>query len=65
MNINIKTVQDFDMRQKLAEFSVQAVGNVVAMGVVVFLILVWVFTSPLIQLIDQVTDSGKTKTKNK
>jgi hypothetical protein len=64
MNISIKTVRDFDMPQKLAVFSVQAVGNVVTAGVVVFLILAWVFTSPLIQLMDQVADDGK-KTKNK
>jgi hypothetical protein len=53
------------MRQKLAAFSIQAVGNVVTAGVIIFLILAWVLTSPVIQLMDQVADDGKAKTKNK
>jgi hypothetical protein len=65
MNINMKTLQDFDRRQKFAEFGVQAMGNVITAGVVVFLVLAWVLTSPLIRLVDLVAGNGKDKTKNK
>jgi hypothetical protein len=52
------------MRQKLAQFGIQTVGNMVTVGVVVFLVLVWMLTSPLIQLIDQVAGRLKVKTNN-
>jgi hypothetical protein len=51
------------MLQKLAQFGIQATGNVVAIGVVVFLVLAWVLTSPFIQLIDRFADNGKVKLK--
>jgi hypothetical protein len=65
MNTNLKTVLDFGMRQKLVQFGVQVVGNVVTGGVVVFLFLAWMFTSPFLRLIDQVAGGGKVNTKNK
>jgi hypothetical protein len=65
MNTNMKTLQDFDRRQKLAQFGIQAMGNVVTAGVVVFLVLAWVLTSPLIRMVDLVAGNGKEKTKDK
>jgi hypothetical protein len=65
VNPNIKNFQDFDMRQKIAQFGVQTAGNVVTVGVMIFLFLAWVLTSPLIQLFDQVAGKVKVKTNNK
>jgi hypothetical protein len=51
------------MRQKFTCFARQAIGNVVTAGVVVFLMLAWIFTAPFMQLCDQF--AGKAKVKNK
>lgn len=64
MRTNIKAFRDFDMRQKLAQFGIQTVGNMVTVGVVIFLVLAWIITSPLIQLIDRVGGTLKVKTNN-
>jgi hypothetical protein len=55
--------QDFDMRQKFAQFVVQAAGNFIAVGVVGFLVTAWILTSPLIQVIDQIASNGKIKAR--
>jgi hypothetical protein len=55
--------QDFDMRQKLVQFGVQAAGNFVAAGVVAFLVTAWILTSPFIRLIDEIASNAKVKTK--
>jgi hypothetical protein len=61
----MKAFQNPDMFQKFAQFGVQATGSIVATGVVVFLVLAWLVTSPMIRLIDQLVDKRKEKTKNK
>jgi hypothetical protein len=53
------------MLQKFTQFGVQVTGSIVAIGVTVFLVLAWVFTSPLIQLVDEIAGGRKVKTKNK
>jgi hypothetical protein len=63
MNADVKTFQDFDMRQKLAQLGIQATGHIATAGVVIFLILAWAITSPLVRLGDQLADSGKVKNK--
>jgi hypothetical protein len=52
------------MRQKLAQFGIQTVGNMVTVGVVIFLVLAWMITSPLIQFIDRVGGTLKVKINN-
>jgi hypothetical protein len=51
------------MRQKLAQFGVQTIGHVVTAGVVVFLVLAWMLTSPFVQLGDRLAGHGKIKAK--
>jgi hypothetical protein len=63
MKTGVVAFQDFDMRQKLVQFGVQAAGNFVAAGVVAFLIAAWILTSPLIQLIDRIASYRKLKAK--
>jgi hypothetical protein len=53
------------MRQKLAQFGVQAMGNIVTAGLVVFLVLAWMLTGPLVQLSDRLTGNGKAKLKTR
>lgn len=43
-----------ELLQKIARFSIQAIGYVVTMGLVVVLVLVWVLTGPLFQLGQQI-----------
>jgi hypothetical protein len=62
MNADVKTLQDFDMRQKLAHLGIQATGHIATAGVVVFLVLAWAITSPLVRLGDQLAGSRKVKT---
>ena len=52
------------MRQKLARLGIQATGQIVTIGLVSFLVLAWVLTGPLVQLIDQLTGNGKVKLEN-
>jgi hypothetical protein len=42
----MKTFQNADIFQKFAQFGVQAMGNIVATGAIVFLVLAWLLTSP-------------------
>ena len=51
------------MRQKLVQFGVQTAGDFVAAGVVAFLVTAWIFSSPFIQLIDQIASNRKVKAK--
>jgi hypothetical protein len=51
------------MPQKFAYVANQAIGNVVTVGVVGFLILAWVFTAPFIHLCDQFAGNAKIKNK--
>ena len=63
MNANTKSLQqEFDMRQKLAQFGIHATGHIVTAGVVVFLVLAWLLTGPLVQLSDRLI-GAKTKMK--
>ena len=61
MNANMK----FDMRQKLVQFGVQTTGHIVTAGLVVFLVLAWMLTSPLVQLSDKLMGNGKGKFKTR
>jgi len=63
MNTDVAVFQNFDMRQKLVQFGVQAAGNLVAAGVVAFLVTAWILTSPFIQLIDRIASNGNVKVK--
>jgi hypothetical protein len=53
------------MRQKLIQFGVQAAGNVVTIGVIVFLVVAWALSSPLIRLSDWLAGSRKEKLKTR
>ena len=64
MNANMKTLQDFELRQKISQFGVQTAGNIVTAGVVVFLVLAWLLTDPFVQLGNLFAGNGKVKTKN-
>jgi hypothetical protein len=64
MNATMKKFQDFDLRQELARIGMQTMGNIVTVGVVVFLVLAWVFTVPFIQLSDQFAGNAKVKKEN-
>jgi hypothetical protein len=57
----MKTLPNFDLRQKFAHFGIQTTGHVIAVGVVIFLVLAWVLTSPFIQLADQIAGNEKLK----
>jgi len=60
----MKTLQDFELRQKISQFGVQTAGNIVTAGVVVFLVLAWLLTDPFVQLGNLFAGNGKVKTKN-
>lgn len=53
------------MRQKIAQIGVQTAGDVVTVGVVIFLVLAWMLTSPFIQLFDQFAGRTKVRANNK
>jgi low affinity Fe/Cu permease len=57
----MKTHQDLGLLQTFARFSIQAIGYVVTIGLVVVLVLVWALTGPLFQLGQQF---AREKTKN-
>lgn len=63
MNPAIKQLEHFELRQKLAGFGVQIMGNVVSVGVIVFLVSAWALTTPFIQLHDQFARTAKVKNK--
>jgi hypothetical protein len=50
------------MRQKLVQFGVQTTGNIVTAGLVVFLVVAWMLTGPLVQLSDRLAN-GKARLK--
>jgi low affinity Fe/Cu permease len=49
----MNTFRNSEMAEKTAQFVVQAVGNVVAIGVALLLVMAWVITGPFIQLGDR------------
>jgi hypothetical protein len=53
----LNTLQDFDMRQKLLQFGIQATGHIATISLVVFLVVAWALTSPLIRLGDWLAGS--------
>jgi len=50
------------MRQKLVQLGIHMTGHIVTSGVVLFLILAWLLTGPLVQLSDRFI-GAKTKMK--
>lgn len=53
--------QNSDVLPKLVQFSFQAVGYFFTAGLVAILILAWVLTEPLFQLVEKVAYRGKLK----
>ena len=55
------------MRQKLAQFGVQAMGHIATVSLVVILVVAWALTSPLVRLSDWLAGDrkGKLKTREK
>lgn len=47
------------MRPKLVQFGIQAAGYIVTFGVVVFLVLAWMLTSPFVWLGDWLANNRK------
>jgi hypothetical protein len=60
--MNVSTSLQFDMRQKLVQLGIHMTGHIVTSGVVLFLILAWLLTGPLVQLSDRFI-GAKTKMK--
>lgn len=62
LNTNMKTLQNFDMVQKIARFGVQTIGHALSISLVVVLLLLWAFTEPLFQLGQQIEHRKKLRT---
>lgn len=57
--------QNSDGLQRLALFSVQAIGRVVVIGLIVALVSVWALTEPFYELGQWIARNKKLKIKNK
>jgi hypothetical protein len=59
----MKTLQHTDKFQELAQFSVQTIGRIAVIGVVVVLVSMWVLTEPFYELSKRIRRGGKSGTK--
>jgi hypothetical protein len=61
----MKILQDSGGFQELAQFSVQIIGRLAVIGVIVVLVSVWALTEPFYELSKRIARGGRLKGKNK